>query len=92
MGKITNPNVSLLYKECSWNRMTGEKVMNNSAGKNEWRPTSLADGIGILFVLSYPGSPGTKNQMATPDWWCWGVSSDILHFGFQEIVVSFSQL
>lgn len=90
-GKVTNPNVSLPYKERSLNGMTGKEVMNGPAGENEWRP-ALPDGTGISITFSYPGSPGTKNQMGTLGWWYWGVSSGILHFGFQEILVPFSQM
>lgn len=60
-GKVTNPNVSLPYRERSLNGMTGKKVMNGPGGENEWRP-ALPDGTGISICLHNKVALGPRTK------------------------------
>lgn len=78
-------------KTVLWVEWQGRRWWMGPARENEWRP-ALPDGTGISVMSSHHGSPGNKNHTETPSWWCWGVSSGILHFGFHQILVPFSQI
>lgn len=90
MGKVTNPNVSLPYNSILWVEWQGRRSWTALLGRR--RGDQLCWWHRHIHHVSPPGSPGSKNQMGTLGGWCWGVSNGIFHFGFQEVLVPFSQI